>query len=381
MLLAAAAACRQLVCGDRCANCGKADPALMCEPCSKCFYCDKACLTTHRKRKPGSHKEECARFQLEEKDRLACMVWGGTALAVFSFALRIVHALLYSGGGGGGHDLTAQLLLCGLGINYAMAFLSMRRQVLGLVGTAGIMPCSDEGVLDEIRTACKKAASAAAAAADVPVHLAPCGEEKQTPATSQTWQDDLACKLKAATFNLRYLIDRLVLRAVEPALSSRDPKATDLFLRRLCGAGVAGGALLAATQLRCFGTGAAATALQLAQLPLMLGLWWAYYIIRRLTKAFTNLQWDMLLLEYGAVTLPLAVPFIPSQVRVLLLFPATALLIKLMFSSGVVKRRSKCPKWNGLTAMCYHYETQPLPHGLAWYAFAYAQVRCDAAFE
>ena len=44
------------------------------------------------------------------------------------------------------------------------------------------------------------------------------------------------------------------------------------------------------------------------------------------------------------------------------------LLFKLMFSSGVCKLRSNCPSWRSLTAMTYHYQTQPLPHVLSWHA-------------
>ena len=38
-----------------------------------------------------------------------------------------------------------------------------------------------------------------------------------------------------------------------------------------------------------------------------------------------------------------------------------------MFFSGVVKLLSGDPTWRNLTAMSYHYETQPLPTPLAWY--------------
>jgi hypothetical protein len=37
-----------------------------------------------------------------------------------------------------------------------------------------------------------------------------------------------------------------------------------------------------------------------------------------------------------------------------------------MFSSGVVKLRSGDRTWRMLTALCYHYQTQPLPTPLAW---------------
>src|ERR1043165_3161316 len=39
-----------------------------------------------------------------------------------------------------------------------------------------------------------------------------------------------------------------------------------------------------------------------------------------------------------------------------------------MFESGAVKLLSGDPTWRNLTALTYHYETQPLPTPPAWYA-------------
>jgi hypothetical protein len=44
------------------------------------------------------------------------------------------------------------------------------------------------------------------------------------------------------------------------------------------------------------------------------------------------------------------------------------LLFRLMFGSGVVKLRSGDPTWRSLTALTYHYETQPLPTWIGFYA-------------
>jgi hypothetical protein len=45
------------------------------------------------------------------------------------------------------------------------------------------------------------------------------------------------------------------------------------------------------------------------------------------------------------------------------------LIFRLMLESGAVKLLSGDPAWRNLTAMSYHYETQPLPTPLAWYAY------------
>ena len=50
------------------------------------------------------------------------------------------------------------------------------------------------------------------------------------------------------------------------------------------------------------------------------------------------------------------------------LFLAKALLFKLMFMSGVVKLTSGDASWLDLTALDYHYWTQPLPTVFAWFA-------------
>ena len=43
------------------------------------------------------------------------------------------------------------------------------------------------------------------------------------------------------------------------------------------------------------------------------------------------------------------------------------LIFRLMFFSGAVKLASGDPTWRNLTALSYHYETQPLPTPVAWY--------------
>jgi hypothetical protein len=44
------------------------------------------------------------------------------------------------------------------------------------------------------------------------------------------------------------------------------------------------------------------------------------------------------------------------------------MLFRIMFASGLVKILSGDPTWRDLTALTYHYETQPIPTPLAWYA-------------
>jgi predicted DCC family thiol-disulfide oxidoreductase YuxK len=76
---------------------------------------------------------------------------------------------------------------------------------------------------------------------------------------------------------------------------------------------------------------------------------------------FMSFQWDYLLLETGFLAIFLG----PSRVVVWLF---RLLLFRLMFFSGYVKLASGDPSWHNLTAMFFHYHTQPLPMPLAWYA-------------
>ncbi|MES1262165.1 MAG: lipase maturation factor family protein, partial [Acidobacteriota bacterium] len=78
-------------------------------------------------------------------------------------------------------------------------------------------------------------------------------------------------------------------------------------------------------------------------------------------QIFMSYQWDLLLLETGFLAIFLS----PSRPRVWLF---QWLLFRLMFESGAVKLLSHDTSWRDLTALAVHYETQPLPTVLAWYA-------------
>jgi hypothetical protein len=85
-----------------------------------------------------------------------------------------------------------------------------------------------------------------------------------------------------------------------------------------------------------------------------------YLSISAAGQDFWSFQWDILLLEAGLLTMFLDV----SPLRTWLV---RWLLFRLMFMSGLVKLASADPTWRNLTAMSYHYLTQPLPTPLAWY--------------
>ena len=104
-------------------------------------------------------------------------------------------------------------------------------------------------------------------------------------------------------------------------------------------------------------------------------LWILYLSVCNVGSVFTGYQWDALLLEAGFLSIGIApwriAPRTPpadrrpgSAWRLLLIW----LLFRLMFASGVVKLVSGDATWRDLTAMTYHYWTQPIPSWSSYYA-------------
>jgi predicted DCC family thiol-disulfide oxidoreductase YuxK len=79
-------------------------------------------------------------------------------------------------------------------------------------------------------------------------------------------------------------------------------------------------------------------------------------------QTFMSYQWDVYLLETGFLALIMAFATVPG------IWLLRWLLFRFMFMSGVVKLLSGDPNWRNLSALSYHFLTQPLPTPLAWYA-------------
>jgi len=130
------------------------------------------------------------------------------------------------------------------------------------------------------------------------------------------------------------------------------------MLHLLCGAGMAIAALL----------------LVYGILPnaSLLALWALYLSLCTVAQDFLGFQWDVLLLETT-----LLAAFLPrwrlrhrlaDAPNPVFLWMLRWLLFRLMVASGAVKLSSGDPTWKGLTALLVHYETQPLPTVLGWWA-------------
>ena len=134
--------------------------------------------------------------------------------------------------------------------------------------------------------------------------------------------------------------------------------SSDAFLHFLCGGGVVLSVLL------IFG---------IAPVVSLIALFVFYLSLTIAGQTFLSFQWDILLLEAGFLSIFLAPwqlwpkrgrePPVSRAVLFLLKF----LLFKLMVMSGVVKLTSGDDCWWNLTALDYHYWSQPLPTIFAWW--------------
>ena len=102
-------------------------------------------------------------------------------------------------------------------------------------------------------------------------------------------------------------------------------------------------------------------------------LWTGYLSLSVVCTDFLSYQWDTLLLETGLLAIfvaPLALrlPLRGADPPVIARLMIWWLLFRLLFGSGIAKLASGDPTWANLTALADHYETQPLPTPLAWYA-------------
>jgi hypothetical protein len=194
-----------------------------------------------------------------------------------------------------------------LGLTYLLAFWSLHAQILGLIGHDGILPAAQ--YMDRAR---------------------------EFVTTEHVG------------------LDRFRLLPTLCWLS-----AGDGFLRALCLGGLALAGLLIAGVLPA------------VVVPL---LWIDYVSLTVVAREFFSYQWDALLLETGILAI-VVTPFVlrerlrspidPPRLGVWLMW---WLLFRLIFGSGLVKLASGDPTWRNLTALAFHYETQPIPTPLAWYA-------------
>jgi lipase maturation factor 1 len=204
------------------------------------------------------------------------------------------------------HFLTRWLFLRLLGFVYLIAFISLWVQIDGLVGSHGIAPAA------------------------------------QFMKSVHNW---------AHAHNIWDAV------SIAPTLCWFN--ASDSFLHFLCG----GGTILSILVI-----------LGIATAPSLALLWLFYLSLCAIGEPFMGFQWDALLLETGLLAIFFAPrPLLPGLTREappsrIGLWLLRWLLFRLMFASGVVKLATGDKTWHNLTALTVHYETQPLPTWIGWYA-------------
>ena len=194
-----------------------------------------------------------------------------------------------------------------LAVIYLAAFLSLFVQILGLVGMKGVLPA--QATMDAVRQ----------------------------HSEAQGW----GMKRYVAVPTLCWV------------------NSSDNFLKLQCVIGAVASVLLL---------------LGIAPAPMLFLLWLIYLSLATICREFLAFQWDSLLLEAGFLAIFLSpLQILPGISRdgspsKLVLWLLRWLLFRLMFESGCVKLLSEDPTWRNLTALSFHYETQPLPTWPGWYA-------------
>ena len=230
-----------------------------------------------------------------------------------------IASYLWSGNGSepATYRISSLLFLRLFGVIYFIAFISLWTQLDGLVGDRGLLPISDYlTAVDGFYG-------------------------RQEPEMSPVWN--------------------------VPTLLWFSPNSSTLNV--LCAVGVAFSVFLI---------------LGVLPLPTLVALWLCYLSLFHAGQDFLSFQWDILLLEAGFLAVFLAPISLrsrvasdpdPPRVAVWLLW---FLLFRLMFQSGLVKllwnnglvEPDGTPvtnSWETLTALNYHYWTQPLPIWTSWY--------------
>lgn len=100
--------------------------------------------------------------------------------------------------------------------------------------------------------------------------------------------------------------------------------------------------------------------------PLMLFiLYFIHLSIVHAGQEFLSYGWEGFLLEITIQTFFLSLTTVPN---LFVWISLNFLLFRFHIQAGVIKLQSRDPNWRNLTALTYHYQTQPIPNRIAWYA-------------
>lgn len=98
---------------------------------------------------------------------------------------------------------------------------------------------------------------------------------------------------------------------------------------------------------------------------LLLLLYILYLSIVSGGQDFLSFGWEGFLLEITANAFFLSLTDVPN---IMVWISINLLLFRFHFQGGAVKLQSRDKNWRNLTAVAYHYLSQPIPNAIAWYA-------------
>ncbi|CDR33478.1 lipase maturation factor family protein [Criblamydia sequanensis] len=100
--------------------------------------------------------------------------------------------------------------------------------------------------------------------------------------------------------------------------------------------------------------------------PLMILILYGVYIsIIYAGQDFLGFGWELFLIEITTHAFFLSLTTLPNP---LVFISFNFLIFRFHFEAGTVKFESRDPNWRNLTALSYHYQTQPIANATAWYA-------------
>ena len=100
--------------------------------------------------------------------------------------------------------------------------------------------------------------------------------------------------------------------------------------------------------------------------PLLLLLLYVLYLsIVTAGQDFLSFGWEGFLLE---ITVNAFFLSLTSPPNLMVWISLNLVLFRFHLQGGAVKLQSKDPNWRNLTGVAYHYQSQPIPNMVAWYA-------------
>lgn len=99
---------------------------------------------------------------------------------------------------------------------------------------------------------------------------------------------------------------------------------------------------------------------------MLLLLYVLYLSIVSAGQDFLSFGWEGFLLEITINAFFISLSTTPNP---FLWFSLNLILFRFYFQGGIVKLQSKDPNWRNLTGVFFHYQSQPLPNTIAWYAY------------